>query len=77
MKLIAAIIKPFKLDEVKEALSTLGIQGSANSGRDDVLLPESAIQRSSPDEAQSASLFAGISPLSRRRENCQLRKRWR
>ena len=27
MKLIAAIIKPFKLDEVKEALSTLGIQG--------------------------------------------------
>ena len=27
MKLIEAIIKPFKLDEVKEALSTLGIQG--------------------------------------------------
>ncbi len=27
MKLIAAIIKPFKLDEVKEALSTLGIRG--------------------------------------------------
>jgi nitrogen regulatory protein PII len=27
MKLIAAIIKPFKLDEVKEALSKEGIQG--------------------------------------------------
>ncbi len=27
MKLIAAIIKPFKLNEVKEALSTFGIQG--------------------------------------------------
>ena len=27
MKLITAIIKPFKLDEVREALSTLGVQG--------------------------------------------------
>ncbi len=27
MKLIIAIIKPFKLDEVKEALSAVGIQG--------------------------------------------------
>jgi nitrogen regulatory protein P-II 2 len=27
MKLITAIIKPFKLDEVREALSALGIQG--------------------------------------------------
>ena len=27
MKLIIAIIKPFKLDEVKEALSTVGIDG--------------------------------------------------
>lgn len=27
MKLIIAIIKPFKLDEVKEALSTAGIEG--------------------------------------------------
>ena len=27
MKLIIAIIKPFKLDEVKEALGTAGIQG--------------------------------------------------
>jgi len=27
MKLIIAIIKPFKLDEVREALSTLGVQG--------------------------------------------------
>ncbi len=27
MKLITAIIKPFKLDEVREALSTLGIPG--------------------------------------------------
>ena len=27
MKLIVAIIKPFKLDEVKEALSQLGIEG--------------------------------------------------
>ena len=27
MKLIEAIIKPFKLDEVKEALSSIGIEG--------------------------------------------------
>src|SRR5258708_2448016 len=27
MKMIVAIIKPFKLDEVREALTTLGIQG--------------------------------------------------
>src|SRR3546814_10184212 len=27
MKLITAIIKPFKLDEVREALSDIGIQG--------------------------------------------------
>lgn len=27
MKLVTAIIKPFKLDEVREALSALGIQG--------------------------------------------------
>ena len=27
MKLITAIIKPFKLDEVREALSQIGVQG--------------------------------------------------
>lgn len=27
MKFISAIIKPFKLDEVREALSTIGVQG--------------------------------------------------
>jgi nitrogen regulatory protein P-II 2 len=27
MKLVVAIIKPFKLDEVRESLTTLGIQG--------------------------------------------------
>ena len=27
MKLIVAVLKPFKLDEVKEALKTLGVQG--------------------------------------------------
>lgn len=27
MKLVTAIIKPFKLDEVREALTTLGLQG--------------------------------------------------
>ena len=27
MKLITAIIKPFKLDEVREALSEMGVQG--------------------------------------------------
>ena len=27
MKMISAVIKPFKLDEVREALSTLGVQG--------------------------------------------------
>ena len=27
MKMITAIIKPFKLDEVREALSNLGVQG--------------------------------------------------
>jgi nitrogen regulatory protein P-II 2 len=27
MKLVTAIIKPFKLDEVREALSAIGVQG--------------------------------------------------
>ena len=27
MKLVTAIIKPFKLDDVREALSTIGVQG--------------------------------------------------
>ena len=27
MKLVTAIIKPFKLEDVREALSTLGVQG--------------------------------------------------
>ena len=27
MKMVTAVIKPFKLDEVREALSTLGVQG--------------------------------------------------
>jgi len=27
MKLVTAIMKPFKLDEVREALSTIGVQG--------------------------------------------------
>jgi len=27
MKLVTAIIKPFKLEEVREALSTIGVQG--------------------------------------------------
>jgi nitrogen regulatory protein P-II 2 len=27
MKLVTAVIKPFKLDEVREALTTLGVQG--------------------------------------------------
>ncbi len=27
MKMIAAVIKPFKLDEVREALSAIGVQG--------------------------------------------------
>src|SRR5215472_146502 len=27
MKLIVAVVKPFKLDDVKEALKTLGVQG--------------------------------------------------
>ncbi len=27
MKMVTAIIKPFKLDEVREALSTVGVQG--------------------------------------------------
>ena len=28
MKLISAIIKPFKLDDVREAFSDIGVQGS-------------------------------------------------
>jgi len=27
MKLVTAVIKPFKLDEVREALSSIGVQG--------------------------------------------------
>ncbi|MFA5665262.1 P-II family nitrogen regulator, partial [Castellaniella sp.] len=28
MKIVTAIIKPFKLDEVREALSTIGVRGA-------------------------------------------------
>ena len=31
MKLVTAIIKPFKLDEVREALNTLGISGMTST----------------------------------------------
>ena len=27
MKMVTAVIKPFKLDDVREALSTIGVQG--------------------------------------------------
>ena len=30
MKLITAVIKPFKLDDVREALAEIGIQGMTN-----------------------------------------------
>jgi nitrogen regulatory protein PII len=35
MKMVTAVIKPFKLDDVREALSTIGVEGShrALSGR--------------------------------------------
>ena len=32
MKLVMAIIKPFKLDEVREALTTIGVQGLTVTG---------------------------------------------
>ena len=32
MKLITAVIKPFKLDEVREALSAIGVQGLSAPG---------------------------------------------
>ena len=32
MKLITAVIKPFKLDEVREALSEIGVQGLTVTG---------------------------------------------
>jgi len=32
MKLVTAIIKPFKLDEVREALSAIGVQGITVTG---------------------------------------------
>jgi nitrogen regulatory protein PII len=28
MKMVTAIVKPFKLDEVREALSAIGVQGT-------------------------------------------------
>ena len=31
MKLITAIIKPFKLDDVREALSEVGVQGMTDT----------------------------------------------
>ena len=32
MKLVSAIIKPFKLDDVREALSEIGVQGITVTG---------------------------------------------
>ncbi len=33
MKLVVAIIKPFKLDDVREALAEVGVQGVADGDR--------------------------------------------
>ena len=33
MKKIEAIIRPFKLDDIKEALAALGVQGMTASGK--------------------------------------------
>ena len=42
MKLIEAIIKPFKLDEVKDALLEIGIQGMTVSGSERIWPAERA-----------------------------------
>ncbi len=40
MKLIIAIIKPFKLDEVREALTQVGVAGMTVSEVEDALEPD-------------------------------------
>ena len=49
MKLVSAIIKPFKLDDVREALSDMGVQGVTVTevkgfGRQKVILNSIVVQ---------------------------------
>jgi len=55
MKLISAIIKPFKLDEVREALSEIGVQGLP-SQKSKGLVVKKAIQ-SFTEEQSTLSIF--------------------
>nr|5OVO_B Chain B, Nitrogen regulatory protein P-II 1 [Azospirillum brasilense] len=55
MKLVMAIIKPFKLDEVREALTSLGIQGLTVSevkgfGRQKGFLPKVKVEVAVSDD---------------------------
>jgi nitrogen regulatory protein P-II 2 len=40
MKMVTAIVKPFKLDEVREALSGIGVQGHHGDGSQGLRPPE-------------------------------------
>ncbi len=56
MKKIEAIIKPFKLDEVKEALNSLSIKGMTVSGATKRCIVARNIRLS----GNSAHLFGGV-----------------
>ena len=53
MKLVTVIIKPFKLEDVREALSSIGIQGLTVTERACRAVPGGGIQRQFPAKSKN------------------------
>jgi nitrogen regulatory protein P-II 1 len=58
MKLITAIIRPFKLDEVREALSEIGVSGITGAEYVVDFLPKIKVETAVSDEQLDAAIEA-------------------
>ena len=75
MKLITAIIKPFKLDDVKEALKATGVQGMTVSevrgfGRQKVAPNRTSMQPSEPHRVHPLPIIPARGAVGRHRATC-------
>jgi len=57
MKMVTAIVKPFKLDEVREALSGIGVQGITVTE-----VKASAARRATPSSTAAPSMSSTSCP---------------
>jgi len=58
MKMVTAVIKPFKLDDVREALSTIGVQGITVSEVMVDFLPKTKVEVAVSDEMLDQTIEA-------------------